>query len=68
MIPFCYITFAETPSYFTKTKEYFDKMNGIANTAFAFINYNTLQSSDKKDFFDDCNDFESFLYGILNKK
>lgn len=66
MIPFCYITFAETPSYFTKTKEYFDEMNGINDTAFAFINYSTLQNSDKKDFFDECNDFESFLYGIIS--
>lgn len=66
IIPFCYITFAETPKYFAKTKEYFDKMNGISNTAFAFIDYSKLKGSGRKNYFPECNDFEAYLYNILN--
>lgn len=66
MIPFCYITFAETPKYFTRTKEYFDKMNGLNNTAFAFIDYSKLTGSDEKRYFTECNDFEAYLYKILS--
>ena len=66
-IPFIYITIAESLEYFHGTKKYFDKMNGIKDTAFAFIDFYELQDNRKK-FFEECNDFEKFMLKILNKR
>lgn len=66
-IIFGYITFAETIEFYNATKNYFNRMNNIEHTptAFAFLEYDSLDKFDKKCYIEECNDFEEFLYGIL---
>lgn len=66
-IPFGYITFAESIEYYEGTLKYFDDMNGLNNTAFAFLDYQELALKDKKKYIDECNDFEKYLFDLLSQ-
>ena len=66
-IPFGYITFAESIDYYEGTLKYFDDMNGLNNTAFAFLDYQELALKDKKKYIDECNDFEKYLFDLFSQ-
>ncbi len=66
-IPFGYVTFAESIEYYDKNLKYFDNMNGLNNTAFAFLDYQELALNDEKKYIDVCNDFERYLFDLLNQ-
>lgn len=65
-IKFAYISFSMVEDWYNATKEYFDNMNGIKNTVFAFLEDKAL---DKGNIIaiDDCNDFESYILNLLEK-
>ena len=42
-------------------------MNGLNNTAFAFLDYQELALKDKKKYIDECNDFEKYLFDLLSQ-
>lgn len=64
-IPFAYITYSETISYYEETKKYFDKMNGINNTTFMFKKYNSSKNNQNYDFEVGYSDFEKYIMDLL---
>lgn len=61
---FGYISFEETPNYFEITKEYFKELNESSDNVFTFVKY---PYEAKLEFIDGCEDFEKYLFSILDK-
>ena len=60
-INFGYITFSTDMNWFIATKEYFDKQNGVSDTAFAFIDDNEMEKGHVVAV-EGCGDFEEYIF------
>ena len=65
-VNFGYITFSTDIDWFKATKEYFDKQNGISNTAFAFIDDYEMEKGQIVAV-EGCDDFEKYIFNLLNQ-
>ena len=65
-INFGYITFSTDIDWFIATKEYFDKQNGVSDTAFAFIDDYEMEKGHVVAV-EGCNDFEKYIFNLLNQ-
>lgn len=63
-LQFAYISFQETKKSIEKTKQYFNELDEVSDNVFTFVKY---PYDAKLEFIEGCEDFEKYLFNILDK-